>query len=141
VRELILAGGDRPRLELQLTAEQSAPVAAPDQVIDHTWLWVGVSTTTALAAGSVVFGVLASRANGELDNELDTYPSNPSRIENARSTVRTNALISDALAGAAFVSAGLTLYVLLSGNPEPSGAAPAARIAPSLTGIWLDGSF
>jgi tetratricopeptide (TPR) repeat protein len=141
VRELILAGGDRPRLELQLAAEMSAPVLVQDQGVDHTWLWVGVSTTTALAAGSVVFGVLASRANEELDDELNTYPSNPSQIDDARSTVRTNALISDALAGAALVSAGLTLYVLLSGDSEPSSVAPAARIAPSLTGIWLDGNF
>jgi tetratricopeptide (TPR) repeat protein len=141
VRELILAGGDRPRLELQLSPESSAAVAAPERAVDRTWLWVGVSATLALAAGSVAFGVLASRENEELDDALDTYPSDFARIDDARSDVRTHALISDALAGAALVSAGFSLYALLSRAPEPSGGAAAVRVTPRLTGIWLDGNF
>jgi tetratricopeptide (TPR) repeat protein len=142
VRELVLAGGDRPRLELRLTREKSELHAVPNGA-DRTWLWVGLSATGGFAAGSAVFGVLASRANAQLDRELDTYPSSASRIEDARSRVHTGAIVSDVLGGAAIVSAAASLFFLLSAAGEDArpAADTAARIVPSPTGLRLDGTF
>jgi tetratricopeptide (TPR) repeat protein len=142
VHELVLAGGDRPRLELRLTREAREKDAVP-HAVDHTWAWVGLSAAGGFAAGSAVFAVLASRANAKLDDALDSYPSSPSRIEDARSSVRRDAIVSDVLGGAAIVSAVASLYFLLSGPREDASSAggTAARIVPSPTGLWLDGTF
>lgn len=142
VHELVVAGGDRPRLELQLTREVSEVRAAPD-ASNSTWIWLGLSATGGFAAGSAVFAVLASKANAKLDRELDTYPSSASRIEDARSRVRTDAIVSDVLGGAALVSAAASLYFLLSAPGEDAAAAsgPSARIVPGPTGLRLDGTF
>ena len=142
VHELVVAGGDRPRLELQLTREEREMHEAPSTT-DATWIWVGLSATGGFAAGSAVFAVLASRENAKLDDALDTYPSDASRIEDARSRVRNPAIVSDVLGGAALVSAAASLYFLLSAAGEDASPAggTAARLVPSPTGLWLEGTF
>ncbi len=149
-RELEVAGGDRPRLELELEPEREREVtessATPKLVRNDTWLWVSLAATGAFTAGSVVFGVLAKNANQTLDARLNEYPPNSTRIENARGTVRTDALVSDIFTGAAVVSAAASLYCLLAPRYEPLKTGTTdqrvrARVVPSPTGLFLDGTF
>ncbi len=145
-RELEIAGGDRPRLKLALEPDTQAP-APPKPVRSDTWFWVSLTATGALATGSVVFGILTKNANETLDTRIDTFPSNAARIEEARSLVRTDALVFDILTGAAVLGAGASVYFLLNPkykSPPKSGAAnqrPNARLSPSPTGLILQGSF
>jgi tetratricopeptide (TPR) repeat protein len=144
VRELVLAGGERSRLELALVPDTKAPGLTPESTVDHTWFWASASATAVLATGAAIFGVLAAKANTKLDGEFTTYPSSAVRIADARSSLRTDALAADVLAGAALVSAGASLYFLLSegaGNSSPSGQGAGARLVPGPTGLWLDGTF
>jgi hypothetical protein len=141
-RELDVAGGDRLRVELELERD-----AAPKPVRDNTWLWVSLAATGTFAAGSAVFGVLANEANDTLEARLNTYPTDPARIDDARATARMRALGCDLLAGAAVVGAGASFYLLLnpsyrtSTKSEPSAQGLSTRLAPSLTGLILNGSF
>jgi tetratricopeptide (TPR) repeat protein len=152
-RELQIVGGDRPRLELKLESERqtttATTAAAPKLVRDDTWFWLSLTATAALATGSVVAGVLANQANHSLDERMNNFPSNEPDIDDARTKVRTDALVCDVLAGAAFVGAGLSFYFLL--NPKYERAAspksetalqsPTARLYASPTGLTLRGSF
>lgn len=149
-RELRIVGGDRPRLELKLESErQTNTAAAPKLVRDDTRFWLSLTATAALATGSVVAGVLANKANDSLDERMNTFPSNEPAIDEARTKVRTDALICDVLAGAAFVGAGLSFYFLLNPKYEStaspkSGTAiqtPTARLSANPTGLTLRGSF
>lgn len=150
-RELRIAGGDRPRLELKLEAEKqtAAAAAGPKLERDDTWFWVSLTATAALATGSVVAGVLATKANNTLDERMNTFPSNGPNIDDARTSVRTDALVCDVLAGAAVVGAGLSFYFLLNPKYESAAApksgtatqSPSARLYPSPTGLTLRGSF
>jgi tetratricopeptide (TPR) repeat protein len=154
-RELQIVGGDRPRIELKLEHERQTTAAAADApagpklVRDDTWFWLSLTATAALGTGSVVAGVYANKANDSLDEKMNTFPSNESSIDDARTKVRTDALVCDVLAGAAFVGAGLSFYFLL--NPKYERAAspksetalqsPTARLYASPTGLALRGSF
>jgi hypothetical protein len=151
-RELRIVGGDRPRLELKLESERQTTTAAADApklVRDDTWFWVSLTATAALATGSVVAGVLANQANHSLDERMNTFPSNESDIDDARTKVRTDAIICDVLAGAAVVGAGLSFYFVLNpkyerpASPKSKTAlqSPTTRLFVSPTGLTLRGSF
>ncbi len=148
-REIEIAGGDRVRLEVHLEVESSgvsASVSEPSR--DNTWLWGSLAATGALTAGSVIFGFLARDANRALDAWMNLYPSNSSGIQDARATLRMDAMICDVLAGGAVLGAGLSLYLALSPESPKSprlGKATSlgtrARLVPSPTGVLLRGDF
>ncbi len=149
-RELRVTGGDRPRLEVELELEREATPASPAverPVRNNTWLGVSLVATGALAVGSGVFAVLADKANNTLDARLNTFPSDRANIDAARNNLRIDAIVCDALAGAAVLAAGASLYFFLNPKYEPStksaAATPAlsARLVASPTGLWLNGRF
>lgn len=146
-RTVSVAGGDRPAIELNLepvrvvTAEPSlasAGARAPSSRPVPAGVWIGVAATTALAGTAVVFGILTSRADDDLDNELSRFPGDSARIDDRRSRLKLYAGLTDGFAAGAAVSALVTTYALLAGSgggEQPS--AKAARRRPSTAGTRL----
>jgi hypothetical protein len=164
-----IAGGDAPRYDFKLVA---VPVAAanpegaakkpaelaslpPEQEKSSSSapFWITLGTTVAFTAGAVTFGVLTHNADQKLDDELNKFPTDPNRVEDARSTLKQNALLTDIMTGAAVVSGGFCLYFAISGASHSSSSSarvltrPKAsdqaslRIAPTPTGVMVLGNF
>lgn len=101
-------------------------------------LWVGIVATGVLAGGAATFGVLTSKSNRRLDDDLDTFPADRSRVDGARRELKRNALLTDVLAGTALAAGGVTLVIALtsSGSSE-TGRALAVRVRPHEPGLDL----
>ncbi|HET9958283.1 MAG TPA: PEGA domain-containing protein [Polyangiaceae bacterium] len=153
-RTLTAVGAEKQELEFVLEPEQgnagtanAAPAGTALPVIEErrnmTPFWIGLGTTVALAGGATVFGVLTGRADNRLDDALRTYPTKESEIEDARSELRRNALLTDVLAGGALVSAAVTIYFAVS--PPTVHEARTARVGlrpyAGGTGLELSGNF
>jgi hypothetical protein len=80
--------------------------------------WIGWVATGAFAAGAVTSGVLAARASSRYDDKLTTFGVSKSDLDTAQSKARTLVIVTGALAGAAAVSAGVTMYLQLSRKPS-----------------------
>jgi len=112
-----------------------------------TATWIGIVTTGTLAVGAGVFGGLALSAKGSYDDAIAT-PGADARIRDARSQTRAFALTTDILAGAAIVSAGVTVVLALTthGAPKPAADEKTASkrrvdFAVGPTGAFLAGTF
>jgi hypothetical protein len=157
-----IAGGEAVHFDFKLTplpvAAAAAPAASssplhssdalePTPVAERPSMvpfWVTLATTGVLAGGAVTFGVLANSANGKLDRQLNAFPGNPGQINDTRSEVKRDALISDILTGAAVVSGGLCIYFGVSGSHSSSTSEhtdTALRLVPAGTGARLLGNF
>ncbi|MGC4089490.1 MAG: serine/threonine-protein kinase [Polyangiaceae bacterium] len=151
-RTISVAGGDKP--EVAFVLEALAPLASetPD-VAKHapatgsnslgTATWVSIAATGAFAGGAVLFGLVAQSKNDDLDGELARYPANRARVDDARSSVKLYAGLSDGFSAAAVVSAGIAVYCLLSGSSrsEQAAAPRQAQLVPLANGVALRGQF
>jgi hypothetical protein len=156
-----VAGGDDLHLELDLqvvpsaapaaaapaatstsrdTLGESAPVA--EEKRSMVPFWATVVSTTLLAGGAVTFGALTSNANSRLDTQLNTFPGNQQNINDARSELKRDALLTDIFTGAAVVSGGFCLYFgLTGGHAKPADTAASLRIGPAGPGVRMSGTF
>jgi len=140
----VVTSDDLTRARSPLPAAQ-APTAAPHR--SEAPVWITLVSTGLLTGGAVAFGVLTQKANERLDRELDAFPGNRLRIEDARSELKRDALVTDALTAGAVLSGGLFLYFTLSGSGSRSG--PTARekvgtfvrVSPAGTGVRVTGTF
>src|SRR5262249_39819320 len=108
--------------------------------------WITLSSTVLFTGGAVTFGVLTNNANKDLDHQLGAFPANANNIRDARSTLKTDALLTDIFTGAAVVSGGFCLYFPLSSGGKPPPAADKAaqaslKIAPAGPGVRVTGTF
>ena len=160
-RSLNLVGEDKTDLRVDLEPEAetapgpSAPVSteptrAGDDAIGgntlappqdaprgRTAYYIGLGTTTVLAAGAVGFGIASLVAKGTYDRALSSSTDSPQRIDNARDLVRTTSVVADALTLGA-VAAGVTTVVLYftTGRRSPSAATAAGlRVQPCPAGV------
>ncbi len=109
----------------------------------HAPVWVSLGVTGVFAVGAGVFALRTHSANSALDRELDTYPGSASKISDARTTLKSDALATDVLTGCAAVAAGFTLYFALSSPSEPSTQAGGIglRSLAAAKGVELFGNF
>ncbi len=107
----------------------------------YTAAWIGLGVTGALGVGTAIFALRAHSADSDLDARLNTFPTDPSRIDDARSELKTAALVTDILAASTAVAAGLTLYFVLSPSTEAVSERSQAGIglAPSPGGLVVFG--
>ncbi|HVW28666.1 MAG TPA: PEGA domain-containing protein [Polyangiaceae bacterium] len=155
-----IAGGDDLHFDFKLQAIPSAtPTVAttppvfsqtenspPSETADRSSnvpFWVTLASTTLLAGGAVTFGVLTNSANSRLDHELGSFPGNPGGIDDARSTLKRDALITDILTGTAVVSGGLCVFFALHGSHGKStqAAQTTLRVGPAGPGVRMLGTF
>lgn len=146
--ELNVAGGDQPRLQVALEiARGPAAAGAREAKINYTPVWVSGIATATLGVGTIVFGVLTTRANSQLDEKLDTFPGNESAMDDARSKLSTLATVTDVFGIATLLAAGTGAYFLAfpfyEGDTEQTPAQPGAdlRVSAGLGSIALEGRF
>lgn len=147
VRYVDLAGGDLVAVSLDLAEPGVAPppraaaaalVTAPAP--SRTGLWVSLTVTGALAAATVVTGVLALSAHGDAVSKLGTLGVKAADVEAAHARTAKLALVTDILGGAAVAMTGVTIIVGVTGGK--SEAAPrAARLTLTTRGVDLGGTF
>ena len=83
---------------------QGAPAAAPSFPI----VWWGV--TAALAAGTVVTGILAVGKRNDFERDQATFGVSKSTLEDSRSSAQTLGIVTDVLLVATVVGAGVSTY-------------------------------
>jgi hypothetical protein len=133
-----VAGGD----ERGAARRDPEPASATTPARSKAPVWVTLVTTGLLTGGAVTFGVLTASANTRLDRELDTFPGNKARIDDARSELKRDALLADVFAGSAVISGGFFLYFALSGGATRStGEEKAVRVSPTARGVRITGTF
>ncbi len=141
---IILAGGQSHTLEVVLVVQPAAthPTAdAPAQPRVGRGLeistFVTLGLTVATGAGAIATGVLALRADDDLERALDTYPADPAAVADARERRDTLVPATDGLIAAtvvlsvATIATGVTALVLRKRNRHSGGRAHRLRIEPS----------
>jgi len=134
-RRVTAAGGERPKVELELSPIAAAAAAprgpvnlstrATPRAPSRPKLLTSLAVTAALAAGAGLVATLAGRAESDFEAELATVPNTRAAIDDARARMKRLALLTDVLVGGAVVAGGLSLYF---GFTE-SGTGGAARVA------------
>ncbi len=167
-RTLTIAGGDKVNLVFQMQREPAVAAASstpatsagrvpqksaegvdgPRLTASHgsrAPMWISLAATGVLAGGAVTFGVLTSKANRDLDNELNRIPADSHLIDDRRSELKRNAALTDTFTAASVVAGCFFLYFVISG---PSTAAPrreaartSLRLAPAGPGLRMLGEF
>jgi tetratricopeptide (TPR) repeat protein len=155
-RTVSVAGGDHPEVEMNLEPLPSAiggeqpsgpvtPIAMPESRPVRAATWVSLAATGVFTAGAITFGVLASKSNQELDDELARFNPDKGHVEDVRSRVKLEAALTDGFGVAAAASAVLTVYFAVSGSrPTETGVAkhaPVARLVPTGQGVAVFGKF
>jgi tetratricopeptide (TPR) repeat protein len=153
-RTLNVVGGDKTELRLDLDDARSGAAPAPlapaaqesSGKSSKTGIWIGVAATAALTGTAVVFGVLTTKADSDLDDELATYPGNRQAIDDARSKLKLYAALTDGFAAGAVVSALVTTsFVLFGSSGDKSSSAgrnkPGARVVAAGNGVRFEGQF
>jgi hypothetical protein len=156
-----IAGGDNAHFDFKLQAipaTQTTPTVATTPPIfsqahdttadseEHSGnapFWITLASTTLLTGGAVTFGVLTHSADQRLDRELAAFPGSQSGIDDARSTLKRDALITDVLTGAAVVSGGLCVYFAIKGSHGKSTetAQKTLRVGAAGPGVRVMGTF
>ncbi len=145
---LIVAGGDKPRVELPLVATVAPPpqpaAEARAPASDNTALWFGVAGTAVSGGLAVGFAVMTRNADERLDRELGYFPVRAGALAAARTRLKTVAVLTDAFTATTAVAAGLSLYLLFSSSSEQTQESPGPvglRVVPDRSGVWLLGGF
>jgi tetratricopeptide (TPR) repeat protein len=137
LKTVTLAGGDRAgiRLELvSLTLPANVVAEAPQE--HHRLFLPGFVATGALAAGSVVSGIVMANARSNLTTLQDEQSSQNERQLWAN-RVNSAALAADIFAGAAIVAGGVSIYLSL--RPDHSQKSAVLTVSPR--GVGLTQSF
>ena len=168
-RTVDVAGGDRTTVALRIEGgapvadavpapASSRPAGSPAEPADSARVrdqalprdggaraipWVGWGVTGALVAGAAVTGLLALRAKDDLTQKQNTFPGDPTALGDARTKLRTFAVTSDILTGAAVIVGVTSLYfTLTSRRPRaPVEASLAPRVTVGIGHIQIDGRF
>ena len=99
-----------------------------------------------LAGGAVTFAIMTNKADDDLDKELNKYPFDQAKVDDARDKLKRNALITDGFTAASVISAGLFVYFTISTSKSSSAdnkttTTANVRIAPSPTSLHVLGNF
>lgn len=118
-------------------------VPAPDTSVkeassSNVPLWIGLVTTGALAAGTVVSGIVTLSAKSSLDDRVGTYPTTHRDVEEARNKATTWVTVTDVLGAATIVAAGVTTYIALTRKPATK---PQTAIVVGPGSVVLSGRF
>jgi len=162
-RSLNLVGEDRVDLRLELEPESEVPRGVPASSLtatppdanvalgparspsspsapSRTAVYVGLGTTSILAAGAAGLGIASLVAKGTYDRALRSTTDSPERIDDARQVVRTTSVLCDALTIAA-VASGITTVVLLLTSSRSSSLKAVAGLDASRCMGSICGAF
>ena len=129
-----VAGSDSLKVDLDMsdpgsagplaTTSSSATTSKPPE--ETKTPWVGWVLTGAFGLGTVIGGVIALGASSDLKSERDKSGSTRSNLDDARSKVKTTALVTDILLGATVITGGISLYLTFRTPSKETSRGPAA---------------
>ena len=154
VKVVSVAGGDTSALTLEIGAPPKPSLATTTTTVARdveppspskrsTIPWVGVAVTGALAAGAVVTGVLALRAQSTLRADREVFGVPASTLEDDQARTRRFAIATDVLAVGALVAGGVTLVYALKKQPSDGATtgATSLRVGVAPNGLFVAGAF
>jgi hypothetical protein len=131
-----VAGSDVLKVELELTdtSAQGGPappassqVAPPKPPVEESKTpWLGWALTGAFGVGAAIGGVVALGASSDLKDQRDKPSSTRSSLDDARSKVKTTALVTDILLGATILTGGISLYLTFRSPSKDTSRGPSA---------------
>jgi tetratricopeptide (TPR) repeat protein len=135
-----LAGKDAGEMSVELDEIATSPatpaglaaVSSRTPARSTTPIWIGWTTTAALAAGAGVTGILGLRAADKHDALLEQRDVAKSDLSSQANRARMFLVTSDALTAAAVVAGGISLYLTLR-TPSSSTHREAASLAVGFT--------
>lgn len=144
---LMLTGGEDKRVELVLRAEapkstalspagsngSSATAASGNTTrAANTGFWISLVATGVAGGAAAAFGVLTHKSDSHLSDELNRYPASPNEIDDARTELKRNALLTDGCGALAVIGLGATIYFAATGGSEPRSTERVKSSGPSL---------
>jgi hypothetical protein len=159
------AGGERLQVALQLSPHPTLgginllPRPSPFGDAEsagarRTWISLGVAG--ALALGTAVSAILAQNAETNFERELARVPNTRASIDDARTSMKRYAAVTDVLLGATAVASAVTIYFAVQeldgfggeraqgGGPKSPRAPqrrPALAVSPAVGGLTVWGHF
>lgn len=140
-----VAGAEAIDVKLELADSASAapgpaPVSASPSGKRGAVPWVPWAITGGLAVATAVTGALALSKSHTLSSDLTTPGATRAQIDDARSSTKTMALVSDVLLGTTVAAAGVSLVLTLTRRPaEPQAGQVSVRLG--VGSVGLQGSF
>jgi hypothetical protein len=142
-------GGNRSNVALDLVAFSTpAQAAEPDARAPSarrdtdgasgggsTIVWIGWSTTAALAIGTAISAYFAKGAMDDYEATKTTFGISHDQLVNAQNSARKLFITTGALGAATLVAAGVSAYVTLTKSPSKSGPAMGVRVGPGSVGF------
>ena len=114
--------------------------SAPPAASGNTGVWIGITATGVLAAGTVATGLLALSAKKDFDNTVGRYGVEQQAVADARQKTRTLALVTDIIGGATIVAGGITIIASASGGRSKESTR-ALRLDVTPSGLLASGTF
>jgi len=146
-----LAGSDAATLDAKL---EPVPVATPTAVAplspavapaprSSTPMWIGWSVTGGLAAGAIVTSILGNKAADDLDDARNRRDVSSADLKSDGNRAKMLLVTSDALAAAAVVAGGVSLYLTLRSptRAEPTRDSASLGLGFSPGGVRLVGRY
>ena len=115
--------------------------APPAQSSGSTGVWIGITATGVLAAGTVATGLLALNAKKDFDNTVARYGVDPQTVDDARQKTRTLALVTDILGGATILTGGITIIAAAASGGRSKESTRALRLDVAPSGLLASGTF
>lgn len=127
---MTVAGGDTKEISLTLKVPPPPPPPPPPPKPpsrSRLPVFVAGGVTGALVVGATITGILTLGKQSDFESELNRIPGNAARIDDARSSASTMALVTDILAGAAIVGAVGTVVLYFVTSPSQATASQLVR--------------
>jgi hypothetical protein len=139
VLDLAFAETPKPRVAAAPAPKPEAPATPkPSRSKVDAVTIGGLGVATALAAGSVIFGIQAIGSASDFDAKKGELGASRDDLDSLQSQTRMQAGVSLGLGLAALATAGVTLFVLKKPSSE---TAPSSRVIMTGQGVGLAGSF
>jgi tetratricopeptide (TPR) repeat protein len=126
-KTLTLAGGDKAAVRLELRAFNQ-PQKPAEITRTHVLFWPGFAITAALAAGSVVAGVVMLDDRSNLNQLKNSPQATAAQLQSGANSSNSAALAADVLGGLAVIAGGISIY--LSVGPEHTAKTPSVAVSP-----------
>jgi hypothetical protein len=132
-QRITLTGGEEKLVKIDLVPEnpgknedkatkpidaRQASIAPSDKGGANTGFWISLVATGVAAGGTLTFALMTRSDKNDFESELNRFPGSLSRIDEARTQWKRDALITDICAAGTLVGLGATIYFAVSGTND-----------------------
>jgi hypothetical protein len=136
-------GNDAPPVVTTVPAATLPPRPEPRAPKSKTPAYVAIGITGGLAITAGVFALVTRHEEGDLDSLRNRFPVTTQELDDQRSLVKRDALLTDIFTGAAVISAGFAIYLSVTrlGSTEAPDPGTHVQLGISPSGIAIAGAF